>query len=99
MSSALASRIAVCPEYQRLLHSCQKALVAWQQRQTVAQGDSFAERNAHEVKQLQREYAGSYVLLESHERYCQTCQYISKVGGLDFESMSNALNHHYHQFT
>jgi hypothetical protein len=99
MSSVLASRIAVCPEYQHLLHSCQKALAAWQQRQTVTQRDSFSERNAREMQQLQREYAGSYAQLESHERSCQTCQYISKVGGLDFESMSNALNHHYPNFT
>jgi hypothetical protein len=97
MSSVLASRIAVCPEYERLLNSCQKALAVWQQRQTLAQRN--AGRSPRELKQLQREYAGSYALLESHERYCQTCQYISKVGGLDFESMSNALNHHYHNFT
>lgn len=95
MSTALTSRIAVCVEYQRLLHSCQKALAAWQQRQTAAQRNSFSQQNAREVNRLQREYAGSYALLESHERYCQTCQYISKVVGLDFESMSNALNHHY----
>jgi hypothetical protein len=99
MSTALASRIAVCPEYQRLLHSCQKALAAWQQRQTLAHRDPNTSGSTGELKRLQREYAGSYALLESHERYCQTCQYISKVGGLDFDSMSNALNHHYHHFT
>jgi len=93
MATVLGSRIAVCPEYQRLLHSCQKALAAWQQRQTLAQRGPIPDRGAREVRQLQREYAGAYALLESHERYCQTCQYISKVGGLDFESMSNALNH------
>jgi hypothetical protein len=32
--------------------------------------------------------------LESHEQFCQHCQYVSKVGGLDFESMASALNRH-----
>jgi hypothetical protein len=33
-------------------------------------------------------------LLEKHEQACQLCQYISKIGGLDFESMSHAVSAH-----
>jgi len=41
---------------------------------------------------LQTNYARAYALLESHEHTCRTCQYVSKIGGLDFESMSSVLN-------
>jgi len=91
--AALAPQLAVCPEYQRLLKSCQTTLAVWQQHRTLVQRGSFAnERVRSRVERLQTEYEGAYAVLEHHEQTCQTCQYISKVGGLDFESMSAALN-------
>lgn len=91
--AVLAPQLAVCPEYQRLLESCQRSLAVWQQRRTLAERGSFAnERVRSRVERLQTEYERAYALLEHHEQTCQTCQYISKVGGLDFESMSAALN-------
>jgi len=45
-----------------------------------------------EVARLQEEYSRAYAMLENHERHCQECQYIAKVGGMDFESMANALD-------
>jgi hypothetical protein len=95
MSTALAPRIGNCPEYQRLLGCCERTLTAWQQYRTRAERDALlgARLRAH-VSRLKEEYARANALLESHERFCQTCQYISKVGGLDFESLSNALHRH-----
>ena len=93
MSFAAAPRLVVCSEYQRLLQSCQKSLAAWQQQQTLLQRDSVnALRSRDELSRLQAEYERAYTSLENHEQHCQECQYISKVGGMDFESMSNALN-------
>jgi hypothetical protein len=46
------------------------------------------------LKTLQANYARAYAQLENHEHSCQTCQYISKIGGLDFESMYLALDQH-----
>jgi hypothetical protein len=93
MSTAAVTRVGVCLEYQRLLNVCQQALAAWQQRRTLAQRDHLAPRRHRvDLKRHQNEYARVCTLLESHEQTCQTCQYIAKVGGLDFESMSNALN-------
>ncbi len=95
MSTAFAPRPGVCPEYQRLLDSCQKCLAAWQQRRTLAERGTVAgDRIREQLNRLQDEYARAHALLESHEQFCQTCQYIAKVGGLDFESMSSALNRH-----
>jgi hypothetical protein len=95
MSTATAPRLAVCPEYQRLLQSCQKALTAWQQRRTRAERGTLAAARARaDIKRLQSDYARMCAQLESHEQFCQHCQYVSKVGGLDFESMASALNRH-----
>jgi hypothetical protein len=47
-----------------------------------------------ELEQLQGAYVKTYSLLEKHEQACQLCQYISKIGGLDFESMSHAVLAH-----
>jgi hypothetical protein len=92
MSTAVAPRIGVCSEYQRLLHSCQIALSAWQQRQSVVGKDPIAAPKLRpQLKRLQDQYARASAQLESHEQFCQTCQYIAKVGGLDFESMASAL--------
>lgn len=94
MSAAAAPQIAVCREYQRLLEECQKALVHWQQRRTMIERSALADkRAAGELKRLQANYANVYMLLENHERTCQTCQYIAKIAGLDFESMASALDH------
>ena len=93
MSTATAPRIGVCPEYERLLQTCQQALAVWQQRRTRMERSALGgARVRAELKHLQNEYARVYAQLESHEEFCQTCQYISKVGGLDFESMASALN-------
>jgi hypothetical protein len=93
MSSAVAPRIGVCSEYQRLLHSCQIALSAWQQRQSLVSRDPIAAPKLRpQLRRLQNQYAQASAELENHEQFCQTCQYISKVGGLDFESMASALS-------
>jgi hypothetical protein len=96
MSTVIAPRIGNCPEYLRLLDCCQRTLAAWQQYRTRAERDPLlgVRLRAH-VSTLKQDYARANALLEDHERYCQTCQYISKVGGLDFESLTSALHKHY----
>jgi hypothetical protein len=97
MSTAVAPRLAVCPEYQRLLDTCQRSLAAWQQRRTHAERAPLAgPRVRGELRRLQDDYERAYAVLESHEQVCQTCQYIAKVGGLDFESLTSALNRYQH---
>jgi hypothetical protein len=93
MMSEVTPHLGVCPEYQLLLEKCQKALVSWQQRRTLVAHASLAGKSATaELKRLQGNYARAYALLESHEHTCRTCQYISKIGGLDFESMASVLD-------
>jgi hypothetical protein len=93
MSTAAAPRIGVCAEYQQLLDSCQRTLATWQQYRSVAERHSMVNpRVRGQLKRLQGNYSRAYALLEAHERTCLSCQYISKVGGLDFESLSSALD-------
>lgn len=92
MIAATSPQLGACPEYQALLEKCQRALVSWQQRRTIITQASLAGRSAAlELRRLQENYARAYSLLDSHEHSCRTCQYISKVAGLDFDSMSHAL--------
>jgi len=82
----------LCPDYENLLLECRGALEVWQRRRTQLYRDSVAGRNMSiELEQLQGKYLKTYALLEKHEQSCQRCQYISKIGGLDFESMSHAV--------
>ena len=93
MMPEVSPHLGVCPEYQLLLEKCQKALVSWQQRRTlVAHASLAAKSGTAELKRLQGNYARAYALLESHEHSCRTCQYISKIGGLDFDSLASVLN-------
>ena len=93
MISATAPQLAACPEYQMLLEKCQKALVSWQQRRSLVAQASLAGRSAAvELRRLQNNYARAYAVLDGHEHSCRTCQYISKIAGLDFDSMSSALS-------
>jgi hypothetical protein len=92
MIAATTPQLSVCPEYQLLLEKCQKALVSWQQRRSlIAQASLAGKSAAVELRRLQTNYARAYALLDGHEHSCRTCQYISKIGGLDFDSMSSAL--------
>jgi hypothetical protein len=92
MIAAIAPQLDVCPEYQLLLEKCQKALVSWQQRRSLVTQASLAGKSAVvELRRLQANYVRAYALLDGHEHSCRTCQYISKIGGLDFDSMSRAL--------
>lgn len=97
MSSATAPQVSVCPEYQHLLEQCQKALATWQQRRTLVARSPMAARGVvADLKRLQANYTLAYAQLESHEHSCRTCQYIAKIAGLDFESLSDALNRYRH---
>jgi len=86
---------AVCPDYENLLQECRGALETWQRRRTQLYRDNVSGRSMSiELEQLQGTYVKTYALLERHEQSCRRCQYVSKIGGLDFESMSHAVKAH-----
>jgi hypothetical protein len=88
----ISTRSGVCPEYQRLLSACQTALASWQQQTAlISRNTVLGHRAAAEMKRLQSVYKRAYLCLERHEHSCPNCQYVAKIAGLDFESMSSAL--------
>lgn len=90
---AVSRELGVCPEYQRLLNQCQEALSSWQQRAAfIARNSRVGHKATAELKRLQSGYKRAYVLLDRHEHGCPDCQYVSKIAGLDFESMASALD-------
>jgi hypothetical protein len=93
MPTEISTRYGVCLEYQRLLSDCQKALAAWQQQGAfISHNTVLGHQVARELKRLKSQYSRAYTTLENHEHSCPNCQYVSKIAGLDFESMSNALD-------
>jgi hypothetical protein len=90
---AEASReLGVCPEYQSLLSRCQEALFSWQQHAAlISRNARLGHGVTAELRRLESNYKQAYALLDRHEHECPDCQYVSKIGGLDFESMSSAL--------
>jgi hypothetical protein len=93
MNTAILPRQGGCPDYQVLLQECQKALASWQQRRTLVDRGPIPRKNlSAALNNLQANYARAYTRLENHERSCHTCQYISKIAGLDFDSMFSALD-------
>jgi len=93
MIPSTVPQIGTCSEYELLLERCQKALVSWQQRRSIlANARLMGSSVPAELKRLQENYARAYAVLDGHEHSCPTCQYVSKMGGLDFDSMSSVLN-------
>ena len=93
MTAEVSARSGVCFEYQRLLTTCQKSLASWQQQTALmARQARTGQRAALELKRLRSQYSRACAELEDHERMCPNCQFVSKIGGLDFESMSSALD-------
>ena len=92
MTTQVSPHTPLCPDYEHLLQECRGALEVWQRRRTQLYRNSINTRNMSiELEQLQGRYVKTYALLEKHEQSCQRCQYVSKIGGLDFESMSHAV--------
>jgi hypothetical protein len=92
MNAELSFKTAVCTEYEELLTACQNALERWRNRR-----DEFArlhvqgKRAGDELLHLQSDYARAHVRLEAHEQNCQTCRFVSKIGGRDYAAITKAV--------
>lgn len=92
MTAEVSRERGVCPEYQRLLNKCRDALCSWQQHAAlISRNTRMGQRVTAELRRLESNYKRAYAVLDRHEHGCPDCQYISKISGLDFESMSSAL--------
>jgi hypothetical protein len=91
MSTEVPFKTAVCTDYEKLLVTCKNALDRWRKRreEVLAAGLS-GDKVANELLRLQADYAKAYSRLERHEHECGLCQFVSKIGGRDYSSISTA---------
>lgn len=90
MNAELFSNTAVCAEYERLLFLCEYALNAWRERrEEVSDSGLRGEEVAGELLRLQASYARAYSHLERHEDHCDTCRFVSKIGGRNHARVSH----------
>ena len=81
MQSQHSFKTAFCTEYEKLLFACQKALENWRARREEVEVIGFvSKRTADDLVKLQTDYARAYSKLESHEDFCELCQFVTKIG-------------------
>jgi hypothetical protein len=91
MNEGLSFKTAVCTEYERLLHECQRALEAWRNRRDqVAKARLTGKQIGDELQMLQANYAKAYANLNKHDRHCELCQFVSRIGGRQYAAASNS---------
>jgi hypothetical protein len=81
MQSQHSFKTAFCTEYEKLLFACQKALEDWRTRREEVEAIGFvSKRTADDLVKLQTNYARAYTKLESHEDFCELCQFVTRIG-------------------
>lgn len=91
MSTEVPFKTAVCTDYERLLVTCKSTLDRWKKRrEEVLTAGWRGDKIASELLRLQADYAKAYSRLERHEHECELCQFVSKIGGRDYASISTA---------
>src|SRR4249920_3062347 len=90
MSQEVSFKTAVCTEYDELLHNCQDALEIWRRRRDeAARGNLTGKQIGDELQKLQANYAKAYAALNRHDKECELCQFVSRIGGGHFSTLSN----------
>ena len=92
MNADVSFKTAVCTEYERLLTACQNALESWRSRREEIAGSRLRGKQAgDELLRLQAYYAKAHAQLEKHEENCETCRFVSKIGGRDYTAIANSV--------
>jgi hypothetical protein len=87
MIQELSFKTAVCTKYEELLHECQRALEVWRRRrEQVAETHLSGKEIGDELQKLQAHYAKAYSSLRRHDKQCELCQFVSRIGGRQIEA-------------
>jgi hypothetical protein len=80
----------VCTEYEQLLHECQDALETWRRRRDEVTKEHLTGKEiGYELQKLQANYAKAYSNLNRHDKECELCQFVSKIGERQFPVSSS----------
>jgi hypothetical protein len=83
MSQEFCVKAAICPEYEKLLEECNRALNIWnEQRAAVCESGVSGKKVGDELLRLQAKYAKAYSVLQNHARDCLQCQMAARVDEL-----------------
>jgi hypothetical protein len=96
MNRQLPFKSAVCTDYENLLFGCQKALESLRARREEIFARNFAKESADELARLHTDYERAYSRLETHEKRCEICQFVSKIGGRNYSSASASASQKKH---
>jgi hypothetical protein len=92
MNAELSYKTAVCTEYERLLQVCVQSLNRWRNRRDeIADSGLKGKEVGDELLRLQADYVKAYSRLEKHEDSCALCQFVSKIGGRNYASISTGV--------
>jgi hypothetical protein len=90
MHSENSFRTAICTDYEKLLFTCQRALESWHRCRDEVASLGFADKNiSDDLLRLQAAFARAYSQLESHDRHCELCRFVSKIGSRNFSITSS----------
>jgi hypothetical protein len=88
-------KTAICTDYERLLFACQEAFEQWRHLRDDIASTGFASRKtSDELLRLQALYARAYARLEAHEKRCELCRFVAKIGGRSDSAISGAAEEH-----
>ena len=92
MSQEVSFKTAVCTDYDELLHDCQDALEIWRRRRNEAARDNLTGKQiGDELQKLQANYAKAYAALNRHDKECELCQFVSRIGGSHFSTLGKEI--------
>jgi hypothetical protein len=99
MSQEVSFKTAVCSDYEQLLYDCQNALEIWRRRRDeAARANLTGKQIGDELQKLQANYAKAYSALNRHDKHCELCQFVSRIGGRPFSTLPSEVpdKHHTH---
>jgi hypothetical protein len=92
MSQGVSFKTAVCTEYEQLLHDCQNALEIWRRRRDEAARTNLTGKQiGDELQKLQANYAKAYSALNRHDKECELCRFVSRIGGRQFSTLHSEV--------
>ncbi len=92
MSQEVSFKTAVCSDYEQLLYDCQNALEMWRRRRDeAARANLTGKQIGDELQKLQANYAKAYSALNRHDKQCELCQFVSRIGGRPFSTLPSEV--------
>jgi hypothetical protein len=92
MSQEVSFKTAFCSDYEQLLYDCQNALEIWRRRRDeAARANLTGKQIGDELQKLQANYAKAYSALNRHDKQCELCQFVFRIGGRPISTLPSEV--------